>query len=70
MASARFASWFDWNGIDWVVDGFARQVQRLGGKVRRLQTGQLQYNILYVFLAAGLLLGWTIWSSWRGTWSF
>jgi multicomponent Na+:H+ antiporter subunit D len=70
MASARFAAWFDWHAIDGVVDGFARQVQRLGGQVRRLQTGQLQYNILYVFLAAGLLLGWYFWSSRGGTWNF
>ena len=62
MATARFAAWFDWHAIDGVVDGFARQVQRLGGQVRRLQTGQLQFNILYAFLAAGLLLGWYFWS--------
>jgi multicomponent Na+:H+ antiporter subunit D len=61
MAAARSASWFDWHGIDGFVDGFARRVRGLGGRIRRLQTGQLQDNILYVLIAAGALVCWYLW---------
>jgi len=60
MAVARFSSWFDWHAIDGVVDGFARNVQRMGGQVRRLQSGQLQYSILYAFLVAGAMVCWYV----------
>jgi multicomponent Na+:H+ antiporter subunit D len=60
MAVARFSSWFDRHAIDGVVDGFARNVQRLGGQVRRLQSGQLQYNILYAYLVAGAMVFWYV----------
>ncbi len=52
MLNARFWSWFDWHGIDGVVDGIARSVRSLGGSVRRLQSGQMQYNI---FFAASIM---------------
>ena len=51
MKISKFWSWFDWNAIDGVVDGIARSVRALGGKVRVLQSGQMQYNI---FVAASL----------------
>lgn len=60
MAVARFSSWFDWHAIDGVVDGFARSVRSLGGQVRRFQSGQLQYSILYAFLVAGVMLCWYV----------
>lgn len=51
MKISKFWSWFDWNAIDGVVDGIARSVRALGGKVRVLQAGHMQYNI---FIAASL----------------
>jgi multicomponent Na+:H+ antiporter subunit D len=60
MAVARFSAWFDWHAIDGVVDGFARNVQRLGGQVRRFQSGQLQYSILYAFLVVGAMVCWYV----------
>lgn len=58
MTTARFWSWFDWHAIDGVVDGIARVVRGVGGKVRNLQSGQLQYNIFYAvsFVAVVLAL--------------
>ena len=56
MTTARFWSWFDWNGIDGVVDGIARSVQNLGSAVRRIQNGQLQYYIFFAVTAVGVLL--------------
>ncbi|MEN8257848.1 MAG: Na(+)/H(+) antiporter subunit D [Thermodesulfobacteriota bacterium] len=47
MTISKFWSWFDWHGIDGVVDGVARGVRGLGGQVRRLQSGQIQYNIYF-----------------------
>ncbi len=47
MTVSKFWSWFDWHGIDGVVDGVARGVRGLGGQVRRLQSGQIQYNIYF-----------------------
>ncbi|PLX48329.1 MAG: Na(+)/H(+) antiporter subunit D [Desulfobulbaceae bacterium] len=47
MTVSRFWSWFDWHGIDGVVDGVARGVRGIGGQVRRLQFGQIQYNIYF-----------------------
>ena len=47
MLNARFWSWFDWNVIDTIVDGIARTVRAVGGTVRRLQSGQMQYNIFF-----------------------
>jgi multicomponent Na+:H+ antiporter subunit D len=47
MTIARFWSWFDWNAIDGVVDGTARSVRSLGGVVRKVQSGNIQYNIFF-----------------------
>jgi multicomponent Na+:H+ antiporter subunit D len=60
MATARFSAWFDWHAIDGVVDGFARNVRRMGGQIRRLQSDQLQFSILYAFLVVGAMVGWYI----------
>lgn len=56
MLTARFASWFDWHGIDGVVDGLARTVRSLGGYLRLLQSGQMQYVFFQVFALAALAL--------------
>lgn len=47
MTLSRFWSWFDWHGIDGVVDGTARTVRGLGGIARRLQSAQIQYSIFF-----------------------
>ena len=56
MTISKFWSWFDWHGIDGVVDGIARSVRSLGGTVRKAQSGQLQYNIFWAVSIAGALL--------------
>jgi multicomponent Na+:H+ antiporter subunit D len=56
MATAKFWSWFDWEAIDGVVDGLARNVQGLGAKLRNVQNGQLQYNIIYAMTFVALVL--------------
>jgi multicomponent Na+:H+ antiporter subunit D len=56
MTTARFWSWFDWHAIDGVVDGVARTVRGVGGKVRLMQSGQLQYNIFYAVSIVAVLL--------------
>jgi Formate hydrogenlyase subunit 3/Multisubunit Na+/H+ antiporter, MnhD subunit len=56
MKVSRFWSWFDWHGIDGVVDGIARGVQALGGKVRALQSGQVQVALLYISSLAAIVL--------------
>ena len=57
MATARFWSWFDWHAIDGVVDGIARMVRGCGRILRHVQSGQLQYSILYaISLVAGVLV--------------
>jgi len=56
MTTARFWSWFDWHGIDGVVDGIARLVRGLGGWVRTLQSGQIQVTIFYAVSFLSVLL--------------
>ncbi len=57
MAVSRFWSWFDWHGIDGVVDGTARSVRSLGGVMRKAQSGNIQYSIFYAAsIAAALVL--------------
>lgn len=56
MGVAKFWSWFDWNAIDGVVDGIARSVRALGGRVRLLQSGQIQYTIYYAASFAAIIL--------------
>ncbi|OIP49290.1 MAG: Na(+)/H(+) antiporter subunit D [Desulfobacterales bacterium CG2_30_60_27] len=56
MTTARFASWFDWHGIDGAVDGAATGMRNLGGFLRRMQSGQLQYTIFYAVTILALFL--------------
>ncbi|MDH3330556.1 MAG: Na(+)/H(+) antiporter subunit D, partial [Desulfobulbaceae bacterium] len=56
MTVSRFWGWFDWHGIDGVVDGIARCVRAIGGRVRTLQSGQIQYTIYYAASFAAVLL--------------
>ncbi|MDH3566759.1 MAG: Na(+)/H(+) antiporter subunit D [Desulfobacteraceae bacterium] len=45
MAVAKAISWFDWEGIDWTIDGSARGVVEGGNRVRSLMTGKIQHYI-------------------------
>jgi multicomponent Na+:H+ antiporter subunit D len=45
MALARAFSWFDWEGIDWAIDGSARGVVEGGNQVRSVMTGKIQHYI-------------------------
>lgn len=56
MKVSKFWAWFDWHGIDGVVDGFARSVKAIGGKVRVLQSGQIQYVLFYASTLAAIVL--------------
>ncbi len=56
MATSFFMSWFDWHGIDGVVDGFARCVRGIGGRLRVLQSGQIQYTIYYAASFVAVLM--------------
>ena len=56
MVVSRFWSWFDWNVIDGLVDGLARAVRATGGKVRALQSGQIQLSLFYSFALAAVVL--------------
>lgn len=44
-AVAKALSWFDWEGIDWAVDGSAKGVVQSGDKMRTLQTGKIQQYV-------------------------
>lgn len=58
MLLARFWSWFDKQGIDWVIDGSARNVVEGGNQLRQIETGKIQQYIgaavliLFVILIA------------------
>ncbi|WP_246052065.1 Na(+)/H(+) antiporter subunit D [Desulfobotulus mexicanus] len=54
MLTAKALSWFDREGIDYVVDGTARGVVDTGDKLRQAQTGKIQH---YIGAAAVLLFG-------------
>jgi multicomponent Na+:H+ antiporter subunit D len=45
LALAKALSWFDWEGIDWVIDGSARGVVKGGDQLRTLMTGKIQHYI-------------------------
>ncbi|MFV0437979.1 MAG: Na(+)/H(+) antiporter subunit D [Desulfopila sp.] len=62
MTSARFWAWFDWHGIDGVVDGIARLVKKLGGLVSStLQRAQIQQTLYLTISFAALLLVAFVW---------
>jgi multicomponent Na+:H+ antiporter subunit D len=57
MVTARFWSWFDWHGIDGVVDGSARCVQAFGRRITIvLQKGHIQQTIYFSVTFAAILL--------------
>lgn len=55
-AAAKALSWFDWEGIDWALDGSARGVVESGKEIRHVQTGKLQQYIGAAFLALFIVL--------------
>ena len=62
MITARFSAWFDWHGIDGVVDGLARFVRGTGRRVATvLQRGQIQMTIYYTVTFAAVLLIAFVW---------
>ncbi len=62
MITARFWSWFDWHGIDGVVDGIAYMVRGLGKRlVQGLQQGQIQFTIYFTVSFAAVILIAFIW---------
>lgn len=56
MSTSKFWSWFDWNAIDGVVDGLARTVRGIGGRLRVLQFGQIQYSLFFAASFAAVIL--------------
>jgi multicomponent Na+:H+ antiporter subunit D len=56
MTTAKFWGWFDWHAIDGVIDGFARTVRGLGGRLRLLQAGQIQYTMYFAATFAAVIL--------------
>jgi len=56
MSTSKFWSWFDWNAIDGVVDGIARTVRGIGGRLRVLQFGQIQYSLYFAASFAAVIL--------------
>ena len=57
MVTAKFWSWFDWHGIDGVVDGSARCVQACGRRITVvLQKGHIQQTIYFSVTFAAVLL--------------
>ena len=60
----RVTEWFaeivgiaDYDGLDQgIVDSFGRNTQRLGGALKKLQTGKIQNYVLYAALAVVILL--------------
>jgi multicomponent Na+:H+ antiporter subunit D len=62
MTTAKFWSWFDWHGIDGVVDGSARCVRALGRRIATvLQSGQIQMTIYYTATFAAVILIAYVW---------
>ncbi len=62
MTTSAFWSWFDWNGIDGLVDGTARCVRAIGRRVTIvLQRGQIQQTIYYTVSFAAVILVAYVW---------
>ncbi len=62
MILARFLSWFDWNGIDGLVDGSAHCVRSIGRRVSLvLQRGQIQQTIYYTVTFVAVILVAFVW---------
>ena len=60
MAAARGLSRFDLHGIDWFIDGFARNVVGTGERVKMHITGKVQHYVggalVLMFVIVGLVL--------------
>jgi len=55
-------SWFDWNGIDGLVDGSAHCVRSIGRRVSLvLQRGQIQQTIYYTVTFVAVILVAFVW---------
>jgi len=62
MTTAKFWSWFDWHGIDGVVDGSARCVRAIGRRISiTMQRGQIQQTIYISVTFAAILLVSYVW---------
>ncbi|MDR3089023.1 MAG: Na(+)/H(+) antiporter subunit D [Desulfobulbaceae bacterium] len=62
MLVSRFWAWFDWHGIDGVVDGTARGVRGLGQRIScGFQRGQIQYSLFFTITFAALALLAFVW---------
>ena len=62
MTTAKFWSWFDWHGIDGVVDGSARCIRAIGRRTALvLQRGQIQQSIYYTVSFVAIILFIYVW---------
>lgn len=62
MTTAKFSLWFDWHGIDGVVDGSASCVRAVGQRVTVIfQKGHIQQTIYYSITFAAILLISYVW---------
>ncbi|MGW8193169.1 MAG: Na(+)/H(+) antiporter subunit D [Desulforhopalus sp.] len=62
MTTAKFWGWFDWHGIDGVVDGSARCVRAIGRRVAIVfQRGQIQQTIYISVTFAAVILISYVW---------
>jgi NADH-quinone oxidoreductase subunit L len=63
--SQRLWKWGDVTLVDgWIVNGSARLVGFMAGKVRKLQTGYLYHYAFTMILGLLLLLGWVVKAGW------
>jgi len=56
MGSARFSAKFDHRVIDGLVDGVAAAILKLGSRLRLVQRGQVQENLVLAFAVAAVIL--------------
>jgi len=60
MITARFWSWFDWHGIDGVVDGLARIFGFFSKKLSWMQTGQISRYLSFMAGGAFVVMVWMV----------
>ena len=56
MLTAQIAGLFDNYVIDGIVDGVAKSVRSIGGRLRLAQRGQMQQNLTFAFAVAAVLI--------------
>jgi multicomponent Na+:H+ antiporter subunit D len=56
MLTAKLAGLFDNYVIDGLVDGLAKGVRGIGGRLRFAQRGQMQQNLAFAFAVAAVLI--------------